>query len=163
MPVDHVAFPARTAKNPAGAWEDRVRRKASILLSNLSSKLATLPIRYAKPVFIATIIMGMVSIVLAFKVKTDFNPIELRDPNTESVIAFKRLMENEETTPFTLNVLTKDESSTKILQQRLSALPSVSQTVSLFDLQPADQDEKLMLIEELRADTWPAGAAFSPT
>ena len=58
-------------------------------------------------------------------------------------------MENEETTPLTLNVLTKDESSTKILQQKLSALPSVSQTVSLFDLQPADQDEKLMLIEEL--------------
>jgi uncharacterized protein len=118
-------------------------------LSNLSSKLATLPIRYAKSVFIATVIMGIVSIVLAFQVKTDFNPIELRDPNTESVIAFKRLMENEETTPFTLNVLTKDESSTKILQQKLSALPSVSQTVSLFDLQPADQDEKLMLIEEL--------------
>ena len=69
--------------------------------------------------------MGMVSIVLAFQVKTDFNPIELRDPNTESVIAFKRLMENEETTPLTLNVLTKDESSTKILQQKLSALPSV--------------------------------------
>jgi hopanoid biosynthesis associated RND transporter like protein HpnN len=93
--------------------------------------------------------MGIVSIILAFQVKTDFNPIELRDPNTESVIAFKRLMENEETTPFTLNVLTKDESSTKILQQKLSALPSVSQTVSLFDLQPADQDEKLALIEDL--------------
>jgi hypothetical protein len=118
-------------------------------LSKLSSKLAVLPIRYAKPVFIATIIMTVVSILLAFQIKTDFNPIELRDPNTESVIAFKRLMENEETTPFTLNVLARDESSTKILQQKLSALHSVSQTVSLFDLQPADQDEKLALVEEL--------------
>ena len=58
-------------------------------LSNLSSKLATLPIRYAKSVSIATVVMAMISIVLAFQVKTDFNPIELRDPNTESVIAFK--------------------------------------------------------------------------
>ena len=81
--------------------------------------------------------------------KTDFNPIDLRDPNTESVIAFKELMADEETTPLTLNVLARDENSTKILQQKLSALASVDKTVSLFDLQPTDQDEKLAVIEEL--------------
>ena len=118
-------------------------------LSNLSKKLAALPIRYAKSVFVATLVLALISIALAFKVETDFNPINLRDPNTESVVAFKKLMEDEETTPLTLNVLTKDKHSTEILQQELSALASVDKTISLFDLQPTDQDEKLDIIEEL--------------
>jgi hopanoid biosynthesis associated RND transporter like protein HpnN len=118
-------------------------------LSNLSKKLAVLPIRYAKSVFVATLVLAFVSIALAFNVETDFNPINLRDPSTESVVAFKKLMEDEETTPMTLNVLTKDKRSTEILQQKLSALPSVDKTISLFDLQPTDQDEKLAIIEDL--------------
>ena len=117
--------------------------------SELSKKLATLPLKYAKPISLVTLVISLISIVLAFNVKTDFNPINLRDPDTESVIAFKKLMEDEETTPLTLTVLSRDESSTKILQQKLSALPSVDKTVSLFDLQPADQDKKLALIEEM--------------
>ncbi|WON72516.1 MMPL family transporter [Nitrosospira sp. Is2] len=119
------------------------------VFSQLAQKLSALPLRYARPVTVATVVMGIVSIVLAFNLKIDFDPINLRDPNTESVIAFKKLMRDEDTTPFTLNVLAKDANSTKILQQRLAALPSVSKTVSLSDFQPTDQDEKLALIEEL--------------
>jgi hypothetical protein len=58
-------------------------------------------------------------------------------------------MEDEETTPLTLDVLAKDGNSAKILQQKLSTLASVGKTISLFDLQPTDQDEKLFLIEDL--------------
>ncbi|SOD40444.1 MMPL family transporter [Nitrosovibrio sp. Nv4] len=118
-------------------------------LSNLSRKLAALPIRYAKPVSFTTLVLALISIVLAFDVKTDFSPVNLRDPHTESVVAFKRLMEDEDTSPMMLNVLTRDENSTKILQKELSALASVGKTISLFDLQPTDQDEKLAMVEEL--------------
>jgi hopanoid biosynthesis associated RND transporter like protein HpnN len=100
-------------------------------------------------VAVATLVIALISTVLAFNLKIDFDPINLRDPNTESVIAFKELSKDEETTPLALNILAKDENSTKTLQQRLSALPSVGKTISLFDLQPSDQDEKLALIEEL--------------
>jgi hopanoid biosynthesis associated RND transporter like protein HpnN len=119
------------------------------VFSNLAKKLSVLPLRHAKPVAVAALVIAVISIVLTFNLKIDFNPINLRDPNTESVIAFKKLMEDEETTPMTLNVLAKDGNSTKTLQQRLSALPSVDKTVSLFDFQPTDQDEKLALIEDL--------------
>ena len=119
------------------------------LVSDLSKKLAALPIRYAKPISVATLVVALISIVLALNVKTDFNPIDLRDPGTESVIAFKKLMEDEETTPLTLDVLAKDGNSAKTLQQKLSTLASVGKTISLFDLQPTDQDEKLFLIEDL--------------
>jgi len=118
-------------------------------LTKLSEKLAILPLHYAKPIAIATFVIAVISIVLALNVKTDFNPINLRDPNTESVIAFKNLMKDKETTPMTLTVLVKDENSVKALEQKLSTLPSVDKTISLFDFQPTDQDDKLTLIEEM--------------
>ncbi|HEX8874350.1 MAG TPA: MMPL family transporter, partial [Nitrosospira sp.] len=48
----------------------------------------------------------------------------------------------------------------KALQQKLSALASVDKTISLFDLQPMDQDEKLALIEELALMLGPQAQDF---
>jgi predicted RND superfamily exporter protein len=58
-------------------------------------------------------------------------------------------MKDKETTPMTLTVLAKDENSAKALQQKLSSLATVDKTVSLFDFQPTEQDDKLILIEEM--------------
>ncbi len=118
-------------------------------LATLSEKLATLTLHYAKPISIATLVMAMLSIGLVFKVKTDFNPINLRDPKTESVIAFKNLMKDKETSPMTLTVLTKNEKETKALQQKLTTIDSVDKTISLYDFMPSDQQDKLAIIEDM--------------
>jgi len=114
-----------------------------------SEKMAQLTLHYAKPIAVTTLILAIISSGLMFKVKTDFNPINLRDPNTESVIAFKNLMKDKETTPMTLTALAKDENQTKAIQKKLSAVASVDKTVSLFDFIPDDQEEKLAIIEEI--------------
>ncbi len=155
-----ISLPALLKIAPAPAKPRPTKSKKA--LSNLAKKLSALPLRYARPITVATLVIALISVVAAFNLKTDFNPIDLRDPNTESVIAFKKLMEDEETTPMTLNVLAKDESSTKILQQRLAALSSVGKTVSLFDLQPSDQNEKLALIEDLMLLLGPQVQRFPP-
>ena len=142
-----IALPALLKILPAPAKFEKAEVQNG--LAKLSKKLAILPLHYAKPIATGTFIIAVVSIVLTFNVKTDFNPINLRDPNTESVIAFKNLMKDKETTPMTLTVLAKDENSAKILQQKLSTLATVDKTVSLFDFEPADQDDKLALIEEM--------------
>jgi hopanoid biosynthesis associated RND transporter like protein HpnN len=142
-----IVLPALLKMIPAPAKFQK--EKAPNGLTKLSEKLAALPLHYAKPISIATFVIAIISVVLALNVKTDFNPINLRDPNTESVIAFKNLMKDKETTPMTLTVLAKDENSAKNLEQKLSALPEVDKTVSLFDFQPSEQDDKLALIEEM--------------
>ena len=119
------------------------------LLATLAEKLATLTLHYAKPISIATCLVAVISIVLVFKVKTDFNPINLRDPNTESVIAFKNLNKDTDTTPMTLTVLAAGEQKAKAVQQKLIALGSVDKTVSLFDFMPSAQEEKLAIIEDM--------------
>ncbi len=118
-------------------------------LATLAEKLATVTLHYAKPIAIATGLIAVISIVLVFKVKTDFNPINLRDPNTESVIAFKNLNKDPDTTPMTLTVLATDAQKAKVMEQKLSVLGSVDKTVSLFDFMPSAQEEKLAMIEDM--------------
>ncbi|WP_432740432.1 MMPL family transporter [Methylobacter sp. G7] len=142
-----IALPALLKILPAPAKFEKAKEQNG--LAKLSEKLATLPLHYAKQISVATFVVAVISIVLALNVETDFNPINLRDPNTESVIAFKNLMKDKETTPMTLTVMAKDEHSAKALQQKLSTLHSVDKTISLFDFQPIDQEDKLALIDEM--------------
>jgi len=118
-------------------------------LPMLAEKLAKLTLHYAKPIAVATCLVAALSVALVFKVKTDFNPINLRDPNTESVIAFKNLIKDPDTTPMTLTVLAADEQKARTIQQKLTALGSVDKTVSLFDFKPSSQEEKLAMIEDM--------------
>jgi hopanoid biosynthesis associated RND transporter like protein HpnN len=125
------------------------RQSTHPLLSTLAEKMATYTLHFAKPISLLTILIAVISVVLVFKVKIDFNPINLRDPNTESVIAFKNLNKDPDTTPMTLTVLATGEQQAKAMQQKLSVLTSVDKTVSLFDFEPTGQEEKLAIIEEM--------------
>jgi len=119
------------------------------LVDLIPMKLAELTLNYAKPIALATLVLAILSAVLVTRVQTDFNPINLRDPNSESVIAFKELIENKNTTPMTLTVMTQDSGRVKHLQQQLEKLASVDRTVSVFDFVPEGQDGKLQIIEEM--------------
>jgi hopanoid biosynthesis associated RND transporter like protein HpnN len=142
-----IALPALLKLLPAPAKFEKEEVKNG--LAKLSEKLAIFPLHYAKSVTLATLVIAAISILLLFKVETDFNPINLRDPNTESVIAFKNLMKDKETTPMTLTVLAKDINEAKALQKNLATLASVDKTISLLDFQPTAQDDKLALIEDM--------------
>ena len=119
------------------------------VLATMAKKMATFTLHYAKPIAIATCLLAVIAIGLVFKVNTDFNPINLRDPNTESVIAFKNLIKDPDTTPMTLTVLTTDKEKAEAMQKKLLGLDSVDKTVSLIDFVPSDQEEKLAMIEDM--------------
>lgn len=118
-------------------------------LFRLPEKLAAFTLHFAKPIAITVGLLAALSLVLVTQVQTDFNPINLRDPNTDSVIAFKNLVKDKDSTPMTLTILAKDASKVQALQKQLIALPSVDKTVSLFDFIPSNQDEKLAIIEDM--------------
>ncbi len=140
LPVLLKLLPAPTAYRPTAKPGQ---------LAAMPEKMAAFTLHFAKPIILATVMLAIVSGVLVAHVKTDFNPINLRDPNTESVIAFKNLMKNKDTTPMTVSVLANNKSQAKALQQQLGALKTVDKTVSLLDFLPTGQDDKLALIEEM--------------
>lgn len=128
--------------------------------SKLSTALASFTLHYAKPISGVTLLATIASVFLVFQVQTDFNPINLRDPHTESVIAFKDLLKNRDTSPMTLTVLAKSESEALAMQKKLAALPSVDKTVSLFDFVPDDQEAKLAIIDEMMLTLGPQSQSF---
>jgi hopanoid biosynthesis associated RND transporter like protein HpnN len=117
--------------------------------SNFSRLLATFTLHYAKSITFATIVAALIAIYFVFQVQTDFNPVNLRDPKTESVIAFKKLLKDKDASPMTLTVLAKNADEARTLQKTLAQLPTVNKTISLFDFVPKQQEDKLNIIDEM--------------
>ena len=128
--------------------------------SKLSHWLAYLTLHYAKPIVAVTALGTLVAIYFVCQVQTDFNPLNLRDPKTESVIAFKELMKTRETSPMTLTVLVKNETDARAMQKKLGELKTVDSTVSLFDFVPDDQEDKLAVIDEMMLTLGPQSQSF---
>ncbi len=78
----------------------------------------------------------------------DFNPMNLRDPTTESVATAHDLMSDPATTPFTIDILAPSLDAATALADRLAALPEVARVVTLESFVPADQDDKLAIIAD---------------
>lgn len=134
--------------------------------------LSNWPIRYAKPIRWVTVLLTVGALILLTQVEVDFNPINLRDPNTESVKTFKYLLASKDTSPMTLASLGQSEEQTHQLQTEFEKLPAVEKVMTLFDFIPKNQDEKLGIIEELSLilgpgleqfpDTQPGAASVEP-
>jgi hopanoid biosynthesis associated RND transporter like protein HpnN len=107
------------------------------------------PLRHAKPIRIVTGVLTIIAAFLMVGVQVDFNPINLRDPNTESVQTFKSLLQSEDTSPMTLASLARSEAEAAVLKEKFQQLPTVDKVVSLKDLIPGNQGEKLALIADM--------------
>ncbi len=112
-------------------------------------KLAKLPFRYALQIRIFTVIFALLSVGLLTQLVFDSNPINLRDPNSESVSTIKELLASQTDSPFALSALAPSFESAKNLAYKLEQLPSVHNTIFLGNLVANDQEEKLEAIEEL--------------
>ncbi|MGR8930664.1 MAG: MMPL family transporter [Gammaproteobacteria bacterium] len=122
--------------------------------------LAWFTLHYAKPITALGILLTIVALILVFQVKTDFNPINLRDPHTESVIAFKDLLKTRDTSPMTMTVLANEEAEALAMQKKLAGLKTVDKTVSLFDFVPTDQETKLEIIDDMMMTLGAQGQSF---
>lgn len=78
----------------------------------------------------------------------DSDVVAMRDPNTESVQAFKDLLRESDTSPWYADVLAPDLAAADELQSKLVALDLVGSTRTVRDWVPADQDEKLEILAD---------------
>ena len=125
--------------------------------------LSDWPIRHARPIRRTTLLLTAVAVVLVARVQVDFNPVNLRDPNSESVSTFKYLLESPETSPMTLASLATDATDARDKTRRFEALPTVDRVVSVLDLIPSEQDDKLAIIEDLALLLGPQLSRFPDT
>jgi len=79
----------------------------------------------------------------------DFNPLSLKDPSTEAVETFKELLNDPNTTPYTIQILAPNLEAGRQLKTRLKHLEEVEKVVSLTSFVPKDQEEKLTIIDDM--------------
>ena len=100
------------------------------------------------PVVVIIILVVVLASPLLFWLQFDFNPLHLQSPKVESVATFLELRKNPQTGANAIEIEAPDLAAANATAQRLSALPQVSQTRTLSDLVPGDQDEKLKFIHD---------------
>jgi hypothetical protein len=113
------------------------------------SGVAAIPNKYAGSISILAIIIGIGSAFFIPLLTFDYNPLNLSYQAAESVQTAKELYKDGDTAPETLTVLAKNAEEVKELTQKLKALPEVKNVVTLVELVPQNQEEKLETIADM--------------
>lgn len=111
--------------------------------------IVTFPFRYATVIRVVSILLGLCACFVLTKLSFDSNPVNLRDPQSESVSSFKELLKSKNDSPFALITLANNLDAAKAVSEKLAKLPTVHEAVTLADFVAKDQEEKLYTIEDL--------------
>ncbi len=105
---------------------------------------------------IGAVMLGCGAALLLPRTHFDFDPLNLKDPDTESVSTLFDLMDNRETAPYTITILADGLREAVALGSRLDALAPVREARTLADYVPSDQEEKLEIVDTMAMFLLPA-------
>jgi uncharacterized protein len=94
-------------------------------------------------------LVALLGIPLLYFLTFDFNPIDLRSPNVESVATFLDLRSDPNLGANAINVVQPSLADAATVAERLNKLPEVGQTRTLRSFVPEDQPRKLKAIQAL--------------
>jgi uncharacterized protein len=112
--------------------------------------------RHRVPIVVGTLLVAAAGMPLLYFLKFDFNPMNLRNPNAESIATFLDLRKDPNTGANAINVMTNSEADARKIEDRLQKLPEVLEVRSLDSFIPADQGPKLKLIAQAAKVLGPA-------
>jgi uncharacterized protein len=104
--------------------------------------------RHRIAVVAITSCVALAGLPLLVHLRFEFDPLKLRNPNTESVATYLELSKDPMMTANTAQVLVSSSIETAAVAKRLSELPEVAQTRTLDGFLPKQQDDKLPLITD---------------
>jgi hopanoid biosynthesis associated RND transporter like protein HpnN len=107
------------------------------------------------------IIVGVAAVSLGglpllYWLQFDFNPINLRNPNVESISTFLDLRRDPNTGASAINVMAPSLQATQPIADKLAKIPEVGRVMTLNFFVPADQDAKLAAIKEAHDKIMPS-------
>jgi len=108
------------------------------------------------PIILGTAIVVVCGLPLLYWLKFDFNPIDLQNPNSEAVATYRELNRDPATGTNAIEALAPSLDQAEALVPRLAKLPEVSRVMTLANFIPADQEQKIPLIQNAAAKLAPA-------
>ena len=95
-----------------------------------------------------TLAATILGLPLLAGLRFDFNPLDLRAQDTESISTLLDLMGDPDTSPNTIDILESNIARTSAVAENLRQLPEVAKVVTLQSFVPKDQDAKLAIIDD---------------
>ncbi len=118
-------------------------------VTRLPDWVCTFPFRHAIGIRYISILLAIAACFSFSYVRLDSNPVNLRDPNSESVVTFKDLLHSKADSPFALIALSDSLEHAEKLAARIEQLPTVNKTILLKSFVAENQDDKLEIIDDL--------------
>jgi uncharacterized protein len=115
--------------------------------------------RIAKPGAIVVTVVTLACLIILPRLQFDFDPMNLRNPASESVRTVQDMMDAGMNGAYTADVLAPDVEAADALAAKLEALPSVESAETLSDLIPKNQDDKRAQIESAAVTLLPSLSA----
>ena len=112
--------------------------------------------RHRKPILIGTLVVVIGALPLLAFLRFDFNPLHLKDPNSESMATLLALKDSPEAAVNDVTLLAPSLAQADAAAKRLDALPEVGRTTTLSTFIPADQPAKRAAIAAAASDLLPA-------
>jgi hopanoid biosynthesis associated RND transporter like protein HpnN len=111
--------------------------------------------RHRIPVVTATLVVVALASPLLLFLRFDFNQLHVMNQNAPSVRTFLELSKELPAAGSEADIVAPSLSSADAIARRLSQLPQVARTMTLENLVPGDQDQKLRLIQAAAAKIEP--------
>ncbi|HEX3883172.1 MAG TPA: MMPL family transporter [Stellaceae bacterium] len=106
-------------------------------------------LRHRRLVSVVVLVVAIIAIALLPRVSFDFNPLNLKDPHSESVSTVFDLMKDPDTSPYTAEILAPSLADADALARRLEKLPEIAQAITASSYIPTDQEAKLAAIGDV--------------
>src|SRR5712675_153544 len=112
--------------------------------------------RHRVAVIAGTIVVVLGGMPLLSRMRFDFDPMHLQDPDGEAVSTYRELITVPEIGISSANIVAPSVAEVDEIVRRAAGLPEVSGTRSIQSLVPSDQDGKLTAIQRAAAALGPA-------
>ena len=113
------------------------------------SGLIDMPAVHAGKILGVTATLALASALLLTGIRFDHNPLNLHDQDNEALKTFRRLLADDELSPWTGIILAPDAAEATRYEALFARSDLVEQTRSVDDFIPGDQEAKLSVIDEM--------------
>jgi hopanoid biosynthesis associated RND transporter like protein HpnN len=111
--------------------------------------IGIVPARHARRITLISLVAGLASLSFLPVVYFDYNPLNLHDQSSESVLTAKELFEDPKTSPWAASILAANLSEAEKIANGVAALDEVHSATTIADFIPREQEDKLVLISDM--------------
>jgi hypothetical protein len=136
---------------PALLWLLRPGAEALPVVLPFGAQMDRALQRRRRPVLLVCAVLALAGAASAATMDFDANPLDTKDPNSESMRTLKQLISNPATNPFYAGALVPNLAAARALQAEFAKRPEVAGTLSGATFVPEQQAQKLAMLAQAKA------------